>query len=71
MRALILVLETPYFVTTGTDGRFQLNGLPEGHFLLKAWLNSSSILEQPVDLKNGVPVTVNFSSDGAARNSSK
>jgi len=65
MRALILVLQTPYFVTTGTDGRFELSGLPEGHFLLKAWLNSSSILEEPVDLRNGVSLKVDFSSEKA------
>src|SRR5213596_788949 len=31
MRGLILVLNTPYFVTTDTDGRFRLSGLPSGH----------------------------------------
>src|SRR5881392_2034306 len=36
MRALILVLDTPYFVVTNPDGRYRLSGLPSGHYTLKA-----------------------------------
>src|SRR5947208_9602393 len=46
MRGLILVLDTPYFITTGTDGRFDLRGLPAGRFKLKAWLSSKTTLEK-------------------------
>src|SRR5213082_4019953 len=60
MRGLILVLDTPYFQTTGTDGKFRLSGLPAGHYTLKAWLNSKTTLERAVDLQDGVTVTVNF-----------
>jgi len=60
MRGLILVLDTPYFVTTDKDGRFQLNGLPSGHYLLKAWIDSKTTREQPVDLKDGTTVHVDF-----------
>src|ERR1700726_3475344 len=54
MRGLILVLNTPYFVTTDPEGRFRLNGLPSGHYVLKAWVDSKTTREQPIDLKNGV-----------------
>ncbi len=60
MRGLILVLDTPYFVTTGTNGNFRLGGLPSGHYTLKAWLNSKSTLERPVDLKEGETQKVDF-----------
>jgi plastocyanin len=60
MRGLVLVLDTPYFITTGTDGKFQLKELPAGHFKLKAWLSSKTTLEKPVDLKEGETLTVNF-----------
>ena len=50
MRGLILVLDTPHFITTGTDGRFRLTGLPPGFFKLKAWLTSKTTLELPVEL---------------------
>src|SRR5205085_6063822 len=51
MRGLILVLDTPYFTTTDLDGRFRLSGLPTGKFKLKAWVNSNTTREQPVELR--------------------
>jgi plastocyanin len=53
MRGLILVLDSPHFVMTDPDGHFKLGGLPAGHYTLKAWLNSRTTLEKPVDLGNG------------------
>ena len=53
MRGLILVLDTPYFVVTDADGRFRLSGLPSGHYTLKAWIDSKTTREGPVELKNG------------------
>jgi plastocyanin len=60
MRGLILVLNTPYFVTTDAEGRFRLRGLPAGHYTLKAWLDSKTTREKPVDLKSGATVHVDF-----------
>jgi plastocyanin len=60
MRGLILVLNTPYFVTTEPDGRFRLGGLPAGHYTLKAWIDSKTTREKPVELKNGATVHVDF-----------
>jgi plastocyanin len=60
MRALILVLTTPYFVMTDTDGRFRLSGLPAGHYTLKAWIDSRTTREKPVELKNGQTLRVDF-----------
>lgn len=53
MRALILVLDTPYFAMSDSEGHFRLSGLPAGHHKLKAWLSSKTTLERPVDLSNG------------------
>jgi hypothetical protein len=60
MRGLILVLDTPYFVVTGADGRFRLAGLPPGRHVLKAWLNSKTTLSQPVEIPPGGMLQVNF-----------
>jgi hypothetical protein len=59
MRAVILVLETPHFVVTDADGRYRLEGLPTGRYTLKAWLNSKTTLEQPVEVRDSL-VRVNF-----------
>jgi plastocyanin len=51
MRGLILVLDTPYFTVSESDGRYRLTKLPAGHFVVKAWVNSKTTRERPVDLK--------------------
>ncbi len=60
MRALILVLDTPHFVVTDTDGRFRLEDLPSGSYVLKAWLDSRTTRAHPVDLAAGKVLTVDF-----------
>ena len=60
MRGLILVLDTPYFVVTDADGRFRLSGLPFGRYTLKAWVDSKTTREQPVELKSSVTSHVDF-----------
>jgi plastocyanin len=60
MRGLILVLNTPYFVMTDTAGHFRLSGLPAGHYTLKAWIDSRTTREKPIDLKNGQTLHVDF-----------
>ena len=60
MRGLILVLNTPYFVTTDTNGHFRLTGLPAGKFTLKAWIDSQTTHEKPVEIKGGATLHVDF-----------
>ena len=60
MRALILVLDTPYFVLSDADGHFRLSGLPPGRYTLKAWLSSKTTLERPVELAGGSTLSVNL-----------
>ena len=60
MRGTVLVLDTPYFVKTDTNGVYRLTGLPAGQFKLKAWVDEKLTHEQPVDLKPGVTTRVNF-----------
>jgi plastocyanin len=60
MRGLILVLPTPHFVISNTEGRYRLSGLPSGRYTLKAWLTSKSTLEKPVQVKDGSTLRVDF-----------
>ena len=60
MRGLILVLSTPYFAMTDTDGHFRLSGLPGGHYTLKAWIDSRTTREKPIELRNGQTLRVDF-----------
>lgn len=60
MRGIILVLETPHFATTKTDGTYRLVGLPAGHYMLKAWISSTRTLAKPVEVKPGVTQKIDF-----------
>jgi len=60
MRGLVLVIDTPHFVLSGADGRFRLTGLPAGHYTLKAWVDSKTTREQPIDLKGSETAHVDF-----------
>ena len=60
MRGLILVLDTPYFVTTKPDGHYRLTNLPAGKYTLKAWIDSRTTREQPVELKSGSTLHIDF-----------
>jgi plastocyanin len=60
MRGLILVLDTPYFVTSDSGGHFRLSGLPSGHYTLKAWLSSKTTLDRPVELTSRSTLHVNL-----------
>jgi plastocyanin len=50
MRGVILVLATPHFAITDTEGNFRLDGLPAGTYRLKTWLDSRNTRERTVEL---------------------
>ena len=60
MRGLILVLDTPHFVTTDADGRYRLSGIPPGKYTLKAWVDSKTTHERVVEVKSGSSTHVDF-----------
>jgi plastocyanin len=60
MRALILVVDTPHFVVSDPQGRYRLDGLPAGRYVLKAWLDSKTTLERPVLTQSGSTLHADF-----------
>jgi hypothetical protein len=60
MRGAILVLDTPHFTKSDTEGRYKLTGLPSGQYTLKAWVSSKTTLEKTVELKKGEALHVDF-----------
>jgi plastocyanin len=60
MRGTILVLESPYFKKTDSAGRYRLENLPSGNYLLKAWVDGNDVRERPVELKAGATLRVDF-----------
>src|SRR5882762_892575 len=60
MRGLILIVDTPHFITTGEDGSYRLSGVPPGQYVLKVWLSSKTTLERPVEVKADATLRVDF-----------
>jgi plastocyanin len=60
MRGTILVLETPHFIKTDTTGKYRLEHLPPGNYVLKAWVAGDDVRQRPVELKTGMTLHVDF-----------
>ena len=60
MRGTILVLETPYFQKTDTAGKYRLEHVPAGSYVLKAWVAGDDVRQRPVELKAGMTLHVDF-----------
>lgn len=60
MRALILVLDTPHFAVTDMEGGFRLTNVPPGRYTLKAWVDSRTTKEIPIEVKADVGLRIDF-----------
>jgi hypothetical protein len=60
MHGVILVLSTPHFAKSDQEGHYRLGNLPAGHYTLKAWVDSKTTYEKPVDLKSGSTLHIDF-----------
>ncbi|ADO73786.1 conserved uncharacterized protein [Stigmatella aurantiaca DW4/3-1] len=60
MRAYVAVSPHPYFVTTGEDGAFALEGVPAGTYTLEAWHETLGTRTAEVTVKEGTPAEVSF-----------
>ena len=60
MRGVILVLDTPHFAATDTNGVYRLTALPAGNYTLKAWIDEKHVYEAPVELAPGQQLHVDF-----------
>ena len=54
------LLTSPHFAKTDAEGRYRLGNLPPGRYVLKAWLDSKTTLEKPVELKAGGTLHLDF-----------
>jgi plastocyanin len=60
MSAFIVVLENPYFVLTGPDGKFTIKNVPPGTYKIKAWHEKLREKEKDVTVIDGKTVTIDF-----------
>jgi hypothetical protein len=49
-------------VKTDAVGKYRLEHLPAGKYMLKVWIDEKTVLEKPVELKDGDTIKVDFPS---------
>jgi hypothetical protein len=48
MSSYVVVAKNPYYVVTGAEGKFRLEGVPAGHYHLKVWQETLGELDQEI-----------------------
>jgi len=61
MNAWVSVLDHPFFAVTGTDGRFEIEGLPAGTYEIEAWHEKLKSQTASVTVGDGEAGSVEFS----------
>lgn len=51
MRGYVLVTDNPYVATTDHAGRYVITHIPEGDYTVRAWKNSSVVIERRVKIR--------------------
>ncbi|MHC4956265.1 MAG: carboxypeptidase regulatory-like domain-containing protein [Planctomycetota bacterium] len=60
MKAWIVAIDNPYYVITGADGSFKLDGVPPGTYKLRVWHETLGKKEVEVTVKTGKESRVDF-----------
>lgn len=60
MSAVVLVLQNAFFVTPGADGKYSLEGVPPGEYVLVAWHERIKPVKRTVRIAAGQVATVAF-----------
>ncbi len=60
MRAYVAVSPHPYFATTGEEGSFSIEGVPEGTYTVEAWHETLGTKTAEVTVKDGAEAEASF-----------
>jgi len=58
IRGYVFVFDHPYAAVTDTNGNFEMDSLPPGEYILKAWHEGFGMKEQKINVKPGQAVEV-------------
>ncbi len=53
MSAYVVIVSTPYFAVTDTDGSFEIKNVPPGTYTLKTWSEDGKVTTQSVTVASG------------------
>ncbi|HVC20970.1 MAG TPA: carboxypeptidase regulatory-like domain-containing protein [Vicinamibacterales bacterium] len=61
MLGFVVVLQNPYFATSGSDGRYTISNVPPGKYTLAVWHEGAlKAVARPMTVENGKTTTVDF-----------
>lgn len=60
MSAYVIVLQNPYFASTGPDGKFSIKNIPPGTYTIKTWHEKLKAQEKKIIISKGKSSTINF-----------
>jgi len=60
MQAYVIVAKNPYYAITTGGGKFKLDGVPTGRYVLKVWSETLGGTEQGIVVKEGTPTRADF-----------
>ena len=60
MNATILILQNPFFAVPDDQGSFSMKNVPNGTYTMRFWYGRELVSSQPVTIKAGEVVNVNF-----------
>ncbi len=60
MNCVVLVLENPHFAYPDAEGRFKIEKVPEGEYVLKVWHKTSEWGSRPVHVSDEKPVAIDL-----------
>ena len=60
MSAILLVLDNPFFATPSADGRFSIDGLPDGEYVIVGWHERIKPVSRTVKVVSGQTTRVDF-----------
>lgn len=60
MSAYVIVLQNPYFTTTGPDGKFSIKNIPPGTYTIKTWHEKLKAQEKKITISKGKSSIVNL-----------
>ena len=61
MQAYVAVMSHPFFTVTGKDGKFSIDGLPDGTYTLNAWHEKLGTRTTKITISGGKAEPVHFS----------
>jgi len=69
MQAYVIVAKNPYYAITSGGGKFRLDGVPTGHYVLKVWTETLGESEQEIVVEEGRPTRADFTLNSLVRSS--